>query len=871
MDDHAAATTDAAPASVVEPTLAPGALIAGRYRLEARLGAGGGGTVWRCRDEKLAMPVALKVIGSEGELERWRREVAMARRIADRNVCRVHDLGEAEGLRYVTMEIVEGKGLRAVIADGVAIERARDLFTQIVSGVAAIHAAGVVHRDLKPDNIVVATDGRAVIVDFGLAREPGAKEAARGDASTVDLETPATLTREGAIVGTPRYMSPEQAAGDAVDMRADVWALGLIGYELVTGKLPQQAERGRTVDPAALAAWPALTPVLRKCLAVDPAERYQDARELRDAIAARPRRRGLLVGAAVLGLAGIAGAAVLAINNEPAQIAAVEDARAVIPSDAAPLAPVTPVKLVSPAFSVAISPDAKEYAYTTASGQLFVAPLAGGPPREWPLPAIEKSKLVTTFASGWFSDRSIVITGLADTGVWHLVRVYEDGRKTLLYSTTDRFTAHAAGDVAAIGLHENAVYVVHANKPDDLEQIERIGRDELVMALAVSPDGSRVAVARLPPGGEKAEIQVITLQGGDVRRIWSGEVVNDVDQMIGWLDEDRVVFGHRREKSTTLHTFDLRNGQLQQRYEWPAGVYAGIASAARGELLFVGGRLAHGVAIGGARAEQLEPVHDTFATGSRPAGWTPDGRLVFQLDGRVTRVAPGGSADLWPGLTGGEIPNTMLEDSLVVHRIDAATKQTIVERVSDRGKRREVHRMPLVDARYVVRCAGDRAKPCFIEELDAGQREVTWRLFYPFTGEVGRVLHKRLRRQRNMQTAALSLDGKTLAIVEGTSELILVDTETSSVRTVEAGTGVELQTIGFGGDGSLWATAMGYRGSFFALLKFPSRGGRIANEPTDVSHGPSRFFWRPTPSHDDKHLAVGLIDFHLEAWRVSGL
>lgn len=193
----------------------------------------------------------------------------------------------------------------------------------------------------------------------------------------------------------------------------------------------------------------------------------------------------------------------------------------------------------------------------------------------------------------------------------------------------------------------------------------------------------------------------------------------------------------------------------------------------------------------------------------------------------------------------------------------------MIESVTARGTRRELHRMPAVDARYVVRCAGERAQPCFIETTSG--RDITWRLFDPHTGEPGRVLHKRLRREVNMQSAALSGDGQTLAIVEGTSELFVIDTATGSVRTITTGTGVELQTVAFSPDGALWATSMGYRGQFFALLQFPSRGGQLAAEPTDVLHGPSRFYWRPTPSPDGQHLGIGLLDFHLVVSHLRGV
>ena len=131
--DGRGATTDAAPAPVVPPELAPGDVIAGRYHLEARLGSGGGGTVWRCRDDRLGATVALKIVASGSDVERWRREVAMARRIADRHVCRVHDLGETAELRFVTMELIEGTSLRDRMRRGIPAGEARALFAQIAA------------------------------------------------------------------------------------------------------------------------------------------------------------------------------------------------------------------------------------------------------------------------------------------------------------------------------------------------------------------------------------------------------------------------------------------------------------------------------------------------------------------------------------------------------------------------------------------------------------------------------------------------------------------------------------------------------------------------------------------------------------------
>jgi serine/threonine protein kinase/tetratricopeptide (TPR) repeat protein len=200
--------------------------IAGRYEVRGRLGAGGMGAVYRVLDRELGEEVALKVLRSDWlgdavSVERFRREVRLARRIGHANVCRVFDLGEADGLRFLTMERVEGRSLRAVLREGTpTLHRALDMFTQIVNGVAAAHELGIVHRDLKPENVLVRADGRVKVADFGLALGTA------GEGST-NLDA-----------GTPRYMAPEQLRGEAVGPESDVFSLGILGHELLTGRSP---------------------------------------------------------------------------------------------------------------------------------------------------------------------------------------------------------------------------------------------------------------------------------------------------------------------------------------------------------------------------------------------------------------------------------------------------------------------------------------------------------------------------------------------------------------------------------------------------------------------------------------------------------
>jgi tetratricopeptide (TPR) repeat protein/TolB-like protein len=264
---------------------APGTLVAGRYRVLGVAGVGGMGVVYRARDEELAVDTALKVLrpdlgGDPAVVERFRSELLLAREVSHKNVVRIHDIGEHEGLRFLTMRYVEGRSLSDVLEkDGpMSPERAVAIARQVASALEEAHRAGVIHRDLKPGNILLDADDTAYITDFGIARSLGRDG----------------LTRAGAVVGTPDYLSPEQIAGDPVDGRTDLYALGIVLYEMLTGELPfragSQAEmlgsrlagRARDVSETGVHAPGWLRAIVRKLLERSPARRYPDARALLD-------------------------------------------------------------------------------------------------------------------------------------------------------------------------------------------------------------------------------------------------------------------------------------------------------------------------------------------------------------------------------------------------------------------------------------------------------------------------------------------------------------------------------------------------------------------------------------------------------------
>src|SRR5438093_10487844 len=257
--------------------LSPGTLVAGRYRIVSIAGVGGMGVVYRARDEERGVDVAVKVLrqdlGSDQRvLERFRSELRSARQVTHKNVVRLHDIGEHEGMRFLTMDYVEGRSLSEILErEGpMALDRAAGIVRQVAEGLQAAHDKGIVHRDLKPGNILIDAAGNALITDFGVAR-------------SLDRDA---LTRAGAIVGTPDYLSPEQVAGEPVDGRADIYALGIVFFEALSGELPfsggsqsellarRLAGRPRDLKATGVGAPPWVREVLRRCLERSPSRRY---------------------------------------------------------------------------------------------------------------------------------------------------------------------------------------------------------------------------------------------------------------------------------------------------------------------------------------------------------------------------------------------------------------------------------------------------------------------------------------------------------------------------------------------------------------------------------------------------------------------
>src|SRR5208337_2093774 len=263
--------------------LQPGHVLGGRYEILELLGQGGMGAVYKARDREVDRLVALKVIrpelaGHPDILRRFKQELILARQVTHKNVVRIFDLGTADGRKFITMDFIEGRDLKSIINERGSIPAAEavPIVQQICRGLEAAHTEGVVHRDLKPQNVMVDDAGRVWLMDFGLAR-------------SMELSG---LTRTGVLMGTPDYMSPEQARAEKVDARSDLFSVGIIFFEMLTGRLPFQADtlmakllqrvqqRAVPVTEIDPTIPPDVSAVVSKCLEPDVTKRYQSVREI---------------------------------------------------------------------------------------------------------------------------------------------------------------------------------------------------------------------------------------------------------------------------------------------------------------------------------------------------------------------------------------------------------------------------------------------------------------------------------------------------------------------------------------------------------------------------------------------------------------
>jgi Tol biopolymer transport system component len=556
----------------------------GPYEIVAPLGAGGMGEVYRARDTRLGREVAVKVLpasfAAEAErLRRFEQEARAAAALNHPNILVVHDVGTHEGAPYLVTELLEGETLRRRLGAGpLPVRKAVDFAAQIARGLAAAHERGIVHRDLKPENVFLTKGGAAKILDFGLAK---LREAGLDDHPAAGSITP-TETGPGMVLGTAGYMAPEQVRGQGGDQRSDIFALGVVLYEMVTGKqafirdtaaetmtaiLKEEPPEPSSLDPAVP---PALSRAIAQCLEKDPAERFQSAQDVALALesAATPSRPAAAAGEEGGEAVGWKRSSRLLVFAAAAAVVVGASAAAWLwlHRRAAPMP--TNFRLVStfpgshrqPCFS----PDGSMVAFVDdvdGVPQVFVKNLATGDPIR-----ITSGVLGASFPRWSPKNDQIIFNGLSKwgdldetQGIWSVPPLGGERRQIVDKGENASFSWDGERIVFE---RDNEIWTARANGSDP-HRVEGIVHtpSESVWCPTFSPDSRWIAYFKYVAEAGKigADVWLTPTAGGTPHRLtfdvsWEGGP-------LAWTPDSRaIVFPSKRAGALTLWRFALDGG-----------------------------------------------------------------------------------------------------------------------------------------------------------------------------------------------------------------------------------------------------------------------------------------------------------------------
>jgi serine/threonine protein kinase/Tol biopolymer transport system component len=653
----------------------------GPYEVVSALGAGGMGDVYRARDTKLGRDVAIKMIGGQVDsrvatLDRLQHEARTLASLNHPNIVTIHAIEEFDGQVFLAMELVEGRTLAdAIVRGGVPLDTLLKYAIPLADALSAAHGQGIVHRDLKPSNVMIAKDERLKVLDFGLAK-------LRADAidlhQTVEPTRP--MTGQGQIVGTVSYMSPEQASGGKVDQRSDLFAVGVMLYEMATGERPFRGESSVSTLAAIIKDTPKpvtdlrpelpreLGRIIRRALAKDPEQRYQSAKDVRNdlqtlkddltsgdlstsvaALTRKPSRSTMPLTIAAAAVAAIAiGAAVyFAMSSRTAPAVATE------------LTAITRLTAVGDASMAAISPDGKYVAHVRSDRRgygLWMRQTATSSDVEIVRPGPDRY-IGVTFSPDANYVYYTLLEGRVTANVYRVPvlggepqRVIGDVDSALAFSRDGSQFAFVRGvpKQGEIALMVRPTDLSSAAKPIAARKFPEI----YVMGSrpAWSPDGRSIAVgvgSMISAGYDLATINTmivaVDVATGQEKRIterrWDGL------SGVAWLQDGRTLVVSAAEHgkpNVQLWRVDVATGSIS-RLTNDLNNYQDVTAAVTAPVLTtVMSDLSSTISLSDERGSRPAPLTKGAGRydGQLGLAWTPDGRLVFSS-------AVGGQTDLW--------------------------------------------------------------------------------------------------------------------------------------------------------------------------------------------------------------------------------
>jgi len=835
----------------------------GPYEILAPLGAGGMGEVYRARDPRLGREVAIKVLPAEflhDDTARARllREARLAATLNHPNICTVHEVGEADGHIYIAMELVQGRPLSEWIEErpqGLATESVVRYGAQIAAALAHAHEHHVIHRDLKSSNVVITTDGRVKVLDFGLARR--AWEGPDGAATTLSVG----LTETGAIIGTPHYLAPEVLRGGKADERSDLWALGVLLHEMASGTLPFKGTTSFELGSAIMHDMPAPLPervpaglraVIARCLAKEPGERYARASEVRAALETLHSGESATTAAPAFKASRVLPVA-MTVLVLVAVIAAIWYVRRL----SAPRGELEQRQLTSspssdPILSGDISPDGKTLAVVDHDG-LSLRSIESGESHPMELPAGFSFTPPFPYVS-WFPDGSqLLVSGRMANGrraAWALPVTGGRMRKVL----DDAGFANLSPDGTRIAYlrrdtRGSGIWVCGANG----DHAARVAGDDssgVIAAWAVwSPNGKRLAYGRADMGALVVRLESCDL-AGRARVFYSPTADRPLHffTVPAWLPDGRVVFGltdpppNQRDLNLWSLRVDPRSGapsgSPRRITQWQRlALVEPTAFSANGKRLTVEvmeyesdiyvGRVASGQAmLQDVRRVTLDDRMDTEPT------WMPDdSTIVFSSDrngtndifrqrthAAVAEPLVTGPGDQYSPRLSPDRAWILYADQEVTSPARTSTSARLMRIPVAGGPAEKVLDMQGTATFRCPRATGSSPALC---ELQNGS--IVFSAVDPLRGR-GRELS---RAEGGRQPAwDLSADGSTIAMVAESQDSIprirLLSTNGAPSREVRLDRPVQIQDIAFGADGRSWLVIQG--GEKWLLLHVDARG-----------------------------------------------
>jgi len=871
------------------------------FRILDRIGEGGMGVVYRAEDEKLQRVVALKVLPPEKLADeerrlRFVREARTAAAVTHPNIAVVHEIDEAQGVVFIAMELIEGKTLRdAIGGKPMPLREALRLGVEIAEGLSAAHQAKVIHRDLKPDNVIGTPGGHVKILDFGLAKLLEERAAIDPDEASKLATVSDEMTQAGRVLGTAAYMSPEQARGLAVDARSDLFSFGIVLYEMVTGKAPFRGTTSMDTLTAILREQPVpavqlnpevpaeLERILGKCLEKEPGERYQDARDLvvdlrrlkRDTesqplrkaeIMATPRtwKRIVWSAAALVVIAAFAGAGWVVSHRSDG---ATERPEAVLKQ-------ITGQPTENPVSSFGISPDGKYLIHGDAAASFYVTTLDGGTTEPLRLPDGLDVKAVE-----WSSDSTTVDLLARESGggayvFWSYSLLGGAPKKILDVELGDFLRSpdrnwSLSSPLAAQG-RELRVLPSRGGPP---RQTLRADSGEGIGAVAWSPDSRRFADVRVKMDLSEIVLETRDLDGGDVR-----PVLSDPRLMIGgvggfpvaWLPGGRLVYA-LTEPPPNGRDANLWETRLDPVTWKPMGpprrlshwsnfkVYALRASADGRRLAVARGQTQWDVYIGDLDQDGSVLRNSRRFTTDERADldplWTPDGKAV------LFRAQRGEGNELHRQDLGSGMSQAVLtgpERSLLT-RVSPDGKSVVFTSSTDL-KLYSIMRAPLsggpservkVDASsFYFDCPSVSTAPCVLSRQRKGR--LAFATFDPNTGKGHEILT--LQHEDN-NPWALSRDGSRVAFAnDATREITIVSVvdgrrQKLQLENILAFNQVLSPPVSWSPSSDALFVSASTRDLKFALLRVDLSGRSRTLLESNL------FTTSPVPSPDGKHLA----------------